>query len=165
MEDLITIVIIIAGVLIKIFSSVKKRDPEPEREETPPPSSWDEFLEEVDKSPEMQEAIDSDPELQYALEQARQQQAAHEAALRQAQAERDAALLENQRVIAEMAAKAQAANQSSLSEENSAIYAENCDDDTAENAPDPGSWAELIRNNRTEALVISEILAPPAALR
>ena len=67
--------------------------------------------------------------------------------------------------IAEMAAKAQAANQSSLSEEKSAIYAENCDDDTAENAPDPGSWAELIRNNRTEAVVISEILAPPAALR
>jgi len=30
---------------------------------------------------------------------------------------------------------------------------------------DASDWAELIRNNRTEAVVINEILAPPAALR
>ena len=165
MEDLITIIIIVVGVAIKIFSSVKKRDPESEREETPPPSSWDEFLEEVDKSPEMQEAIDSDPELQYALEQARLQKAAHEAALRQAQAERDAALLEQQRLIAEMAAKAQARNQSSMAEESSVIYQQEAENAESDSENNPADWAELIRNNRTEAVVISEILAPPAALR
>ena len=166
MEDIIPVIIVIAGIVIKLFSSLKKRDPEPEYGSTPP-SSWDEFLDEVDKSPEMQEAIESDPELQYALEQARQQKAAHEAAIRQAQAERDAALLENQRVIAEMAARAQAANQSSMAEEDSVIYAQDndVDVDAGKNAPDPGSWAEFIRNNRTGALVISEILSPPAALR
>ena len=165
MEDLITIIIIVVGVAIKIFSSVKKRDPESEREETPPPSSWDEFLEEVDKSPEMQEAIDSDPELQYALEQARLQKAAHEAALRQAQAERDAALLEQQRLIAEMAEKAQACNQSSMAAESSAIYRQEAESTETDSENNPADWAELIRNNRTEAVVISEILAPPAALR
>ncbi len=165
MEDLITIIIIVVGVAIKIFSSVKKRDPESEREETPPTSSWDEFLEEVDKSPEMQEAIDSDPELQYALEQARLQKAAHEAALRQAQAERDAALLEQQRLIAEMAAKAQACNQSSMAEESSVIYQQEAENAESDSESNPADWAELIRNNRTEAVVISEILAPPAALR
>ena len=164
MEDIVPVIIVIAGIVIKLFSSQKKRDPEPEYGSTPP-SSWDEFLEEVDKSPEMQEAVESDPELQYALEQARLQKAAHEAAIRQAQAERDAALLENQRVIAEMAARAQAANQSSMAEEDSVIYAQDNDDDAGKNAPDSGSWAEFIRNNRTGALVISEILSPPAALR
>ena len=162
MEDIITIIIIIAGIAIKIFSSVKKRDSESETETQ---LSWDEFLEKADSDPELREMIDSDPELQYAHEQAKLQKAASENAILQAQAERDAALLENQRMIAEMAAKAQAVNQSSMAEESSAIYAQNNESDDDENQPDPGSWAELIRNNRTEALVISEILAPPAALR
>lgn len=164
MEDIITIIIIIAGIAIKIFSSVKKRDPESEPE-TETQLSWDEFLEKADSDPELREMIDSDPELQYAYEQAKLQKAASENAILQAQAERDAALLENQRMIAEMAAKAQAINQSSMAEESSAIYAQNNESDDDESQPDPGSWAELIRNNSTEALVISEILAPPAALR
>lgn len=164
MEDIITIIIIIAGIAIKIFSSVKKRDPESEPE-TETQLSWDEFLEKADSDPELREMIDSDPELQYAYEQAKLQKAASENAILQAQAERDAALLKNQRMIAEMAAKAQAVNQSSMAEESSAIYTQNNESDDDENQPDPGSWAELIRNNRTEALVISEILAPPAALR
>ena len=162
MEDLITIIIVVIGVAIKIIGSLKKRDPEPESSSET--MTWDEFIEAADKDPELQEMINSDPDLQAGLEQAKQQKAAHEAALRQAQIERDAALLAQQRAIEEMAEKAQAANQSSMAGECSEIYT-NIPDDGGNEDDSAGNWAELIRSNRTEAVVISEILAPPAALR
>ena len=162
MEDLITIIIVVIGVAIKIFSAIKKRSPEPETDDSPG-MSWEEFLDEVENSPELREAVESDPELQQGYEAAKRQRQMQAEALRKAQAERDAALLEQQRVIARMAAQAQAANQSSTAEETSEIYAHKAQEE--ESANDPADWAELIRSNRTEAVVISEILAPPAALR
>lgn len=162
MEDLITIVIILIGVGIKIFSTFKKNKPEVESEDAVP--GWDEFLDEVENSDELREAVESDPELQRAYQAAQAQREAHQKALSAAQAERDAALLEQQRMLAEMAAKAQAANQSSMAGECSEIYAQSSDEQQDDES-NPGDWAELIRNNRTEAIVISEILAPPAALR
>ena len=162
MEDLITIVIILIGVGIKIFSVFKKNKPEAESEESLP--SFDEFLDEVENSEELREAVESDPELQRAYQAAMAQREAHTQALRAAQAERDAALLEQQRMIAEMAARAETVNQNSMAEESSEIYART-DSVESDNENNPGDWAELIRNNRTEAIVISEILAPPAALR
>lgn len=162
MEDLITIVIIVIGVAIKIFGAIKKRSPEPEPDDTPD-MSWEEFLDEVENNPELREAVESDPELLQGYEAAKRQRQMQAEALQKAQAEKDAALLEQQRVIAEMAVKAQAANQSSIAEETSEIYAQKAPEE--ENSNDPADWAELIRNNRTEAVVISEILAPPAALR
>ena len=162
MEDLITIVIVVAAVAIKLFGMFKKNTPEVEDDSASP--SWDEFLDEVENSDELKEMVQSDPELQHAYQAAQAQRDAQAQALSAAQAERDAALLEQQRVIAEMAAKAQAANRYSMAEESSEIYAESAADESgSEN--NPGDWAELIRNNRTEAIVISEILAPPAALR
>ena len=162
MEDLIAIIIIVIGVAIKIFRAIKKRSPEPETDDSPG-MSWEEFLDEVENSPELREAVESDPELQQGYEAAKRQRQMQAEALRKAQAERDAALLEQQRVIARMAAQAQAANQSSTAEETSEIYAHKAPEEESSN--DPADWAELIRSNRTEAVVISEILAPPAALR
>ena len=162
MEDLITIVIVVVAVAIKLFGMFKKNAPEPEADDSPV-MSWDEFLDEVENNPELREAVESDPELQQGYEAAKLQQQMQAEELRKAQAERDAALLEQQRAIAEMAVKAQAANQSSIAEETSEIYAQKAPEE--ENSNDPGDWAELIRCNRNEAIVISEILAPPAALR
>ena len=166
MEDLITIIIIVIGVAIKIFGAIKKRAPAPESSDTPP-VTWEEFLDEVENNPELREAVESDPELQQGYEAARLQQQRQAEALQKAQAEKDAALLEQQRVIAEMAARAQAANLSSMAEESSIIYTQNGEgsDSRNEENNDPADWAELIRSNRTEAVVISEILAQPAALR
>ena len=153
MEDLITIVIVVAAVAIKLFGMFKKNAPEPEADDSPV-MSWDEFLDEVENNPELREAVESDPELQQGYEAAKLQQQMQAEELRKAQAERDAALLEQQRAIAEIL---------SIAEETSEIYAQKAPEE--ENSNDPGDWAELIRNNRTEAIVISEILAPPAALR
>lgn len=164
MEDLITIVIIVIGVAIKIFGAIKKRAPASESSDTPP-VSWEEFLDEVESNPELREAVESDPELQQGYEAARLQQQRQAEAIARAQAERDAALLEQQRIIAEMAAKAQACNQSSMAEESSVIYQQEAEKAESDSGNNPADWAELIRNNRTEAVVISEILAPPAALR
>ena len=73
MEDLITIIIVVIGVAIKIFSAIKKRSPEPEPDDTPD-MSWEEFLDEVENSPELREAVESDPELQQGYEAAKRQQ-------------------------------------------------------------------------------------------
>ena len=162
MEDIITIAIILIGVGIKIYGAFKKNKPEVEESDNAP--SWDEFLDEVENSDELQEAVESDPELQRAYQAAQARREAQKQALLAAQAERDAALLEQQRMIAEMAARAAAANQANTAEDSSEIYAQS-DTDSPTEESNPGDWAELIRNNRTEAVVISEILAPPAALR
>ena len=162
MEDIITILIIVAGVAFKLFGMFKKDRPEVESESSVP--GWDEFFDEVDNSEELRDVVQSDPELQRAYQAAQAQKEAQQRALQAAQAERDAALLEQQRAIAEMARQAQAANQSSMADESSEIYAQAADEPLEEES-NPGDWAELIRCNRNEAIVISEILAPPAALR
>ena len=92
MEDLITILIIVIGVGAKIYSTLKKKSPEPEHEPNAP--SWDEFLESVEKTPELREYVENDPELKYALNEAEKSRRAQQQALAQAQAERDAAMLE-----------------------------------------------------------------------
>ena len=162
MEDLITIAIVLIGVGLKIYSSFKKNKPEVEESDNAP--DWDDFLDDIENSDELREAVDSDPELQRAYQAAQARREAQQQALQAAQAERDAAMLEQQRMIAEMAARAEAANQANMTEDGSEIYAQSNTDSPAEES-NPGDWAELIRNNRTEAVVISEILAPPAALR
>lgn len=167
MEDLVPIIIVLIGVIIKIVTALKKNKPEPDAEDGET-FSWEEFVESAEKDPEIREMIDSDAELRMAVEQAKQQKIAQENAIRQAQAqaEQDAALLEQQRILAEMAARAQASNQLSMANEISAVYV-HCEESSEPSEDDEPTvdWAGLIRSNRTEAVVINEILAPPAALR
>ena len=164
MEDLITIVIIVIGVAIKLFGAWKKHQPEQEADDASE-MSWDEFLEEVDKNPELREVVSSDPDLQKGYQEAKLQQQMHAEQLKADQAEKDAALLEQQRILAEMALKAQAANELSAAGEISAIYTQIDSENNSESENSSAEWADLIRNNRTEAVVISEILAKPIALR
>ena len=156
MEDLITILIVVIGVGAKIYSFLKKNRPEPESESNAP--SWDEFLESVEKTPELREYVDSDPELKSAFEEAERSRRAQQQALVKAQAERDAAILESQQRYAEMAEAAARQNQ----ERGEYVMAENPDDEEPRESMD---WAALIRCNAAEAVVISEILAKPPALR
>ena len=101
MEDLITILIIVIGVGVKIYSALKKNKPVEEDKNNAP--SWDEFLDSVEKTPELREYVDNDPELKSAFEEAERSRRAQQQALAQAQAERDAAMLEAQQRYAEMA--------------------------------------------------------------
>lgn len=164
MEDLITAIIIIAGVAINIYRAFKKRqtESEPDSNET---MSWEEFLTEAENSPQLREVIASDPELQAGLQQAKLQQQLQDEKLRQVQLEHDSEMLEMQKRYAQMAEQAQIANQSSMAEETSVIYTRPTDSVPPESGHNPTDWAELIRSNRTEAVIISEILAPPVALR
>ena len=155
MEDLITILLIVIGVGAKIYSTLKKNRPEPEYESNAP--SWDEFLESVEKTPELREYVDNDPELKSAFDEAQSARRAQQQALAQAQAERDAAILESQQRYAEMAEVA--------ARQNQARGESVMEDNPEEEARESMDWAALIRCNAAEAVVISEILAKPPALR
>lgn len=155
MEDLITILIIVIGVGVKIYSALKKNKPVEEDKNNAP--SWDEFLDSVEKTPELREYVENDPELKYALNEAEKSRRAQQQALAQAQAERDAAMLEAQQRYAEMAEAAARQNQ----ERGDYVMAENPEEEPGETM----DWAALIRCNAAEAVVISEILAKPPALR
>ena len=155
MEDLITILIIVIGVGMKIYSALKKNKPVEEDKNNAP--SWDEFLDSVEKTPELREYVENDPELKYALNEAEKSRRAQQQALAQAQAERDAAMLEAQQRYAEMAEAAARQNQ----ERGDYVMAENPEEESGETM----DWAALIRCNAAEAVVISEILAKPPALR
>ena len=153
MEDLITILIIVIGVGVKIYSALKKNKPVEEDKNNAP--SWDEFLDSVEKTPELREYVENDPELKYALNEAEKSRRAQQQALAQAQA--DAAMLEAQQRYAEMAEAAARQNQ----ERGEYVMAENPEEESGETM----DWAALIRCNAAEAVVISEILAKPPALR
>ncbi len=155
MEDLITILIIVIGVGVKIYSALKKNKLVEEDKNNAP--SWDEFLDSVEKTPELREYVENDPELKYALNEAEKSRRAQQQALAQAQAERDAAMLEAQQRYAEMAEAAARQNQ----ERGDYVMAENPEEEPGETM----DWAALIRCNAAEAVVISEILAKPPALR
>ena len=156
MEDLITILIVVIGVGVKIYSALKKNKPVEEDKNNAP--SWDEFLDSVEKTPELREYVENAPELKYTLNEAEKSRRAQQQALAQAQAERDAAILESQQRYAEMAEAAARQNQ----ERGEYVMAENPDDEEPRESMD---WAALIRCNAAEAVVISEILAKPPALR
>ena len=147
MDDLIAVIIIVIGIAAKIYSNFKKSAPEPERESSLP-ENWEQYFD-----------LPTEPD-----RKSNSGWAEEEAAQSAGQYEADAEMLESQRRYAEMAEQAAAMNQASCEDEESVIYQTPIEEaETPDN--DASDWAELIRNNRTEAVVISEILAPPAALR
>lgn len=148
MDDIIAIIIILIGFGIKIIGSMRKGAQERERSSTGDWQEWNEF------------PVDPPEEVYVPPADGYTQTVA------QLQAQKDAALLEAQRRYEAMAEQAMAVNQASRADETSEIYNTVSDPETENSGPgDAADWAELIRNNRTEAVIIAEILAKPAALR
>lgn len=161
MEDLITIIIVIAAVIFKLRGVIKRDPAAPPAEKVDPKELLQELFGDgstVEDTPVPEAAA---PRMRKTAAPAQVHPAAESAA-----AARDAALLEAQKRYAAMAEQAEARNRSSLAEERSAIYQTAGEVNDVENEPGKSvDWAEFIRNNPTGALIASEILAPPAALR
>ncbi len=180
MEDLIPIIVIAAGVLIKFLSSRKTHDDEP-GPAAPPPVSVDTLKEMLKRSrgnpPGTGENTVPVPEtpprrVVITRDDGRPLRSAPVAVARPAaayDASADAEILERQRRYAELAALAEARNAAeaihampplSEAESEAEVYAL-----PVENAADESSSpAGFIREHRRYAVILSEVLAPPPGL-
>ncbi len=167
MDDIIAIIVIVAGLVIKVISSLRKQGPgsaEPPEND----SSW-RSLEDIlgqEEAREYEEARQAAMARAQQEASAQQQYARQEAERIRRQAELDAGLLEQQRQLAALAAQAEELNRQNAAESMQFTAAPLMNEDADCNEDDENSsWAALIRNNPSEALILSEILSPPAALR
>lgn len=79
----------------------------------------------------------------------------------------DVRILAEQQQYQMLAEQAAACNRSSVANESSAIYRVESETVQEQDTEDPANidWVSIIRNNRTEAVILSEILSPPPSLR
>ena len=155
MEEIITILIVVIGIGIKLFGALKKNTSETDAD---PTDAWKVLLEGLSgKEPGSENTPESPaPRKTYSTGTVQDVRVYR-------QSQRDADLLAEQQRYAAMAAAAAAKKRAAADDICACMQEEN---DAPENENyDPGDWAELTRGNRVEAVIMSEILSKPAALR
>ena len=159
MEELFAIVVVVIGVIVKLVEAYNKRrsaDPAGKVPEFDEPENWQEVfgfpLEEVPKVKPIFPAGKM-PDTSTSVNNTFENNAWNQR------------ILEEQQRYAELAAQAEKANKASIAGESSVIYTSEDNGCECHNSVKASDWAELIRNNRREALIMSEILSPPSALR
>ena len=160
MEELFAIVVVVIGVIVKLVEARNKRraaDTVNEAQGVDEPENWQEVfgfpLEQPPKFERVSVPVVKPimPDTDENGDSGNADWANH--------------ILEEQRRYAELAARAEKVNKASIAGESSSIYNSEVSDCDCGNSYIASDWAELIRNNRREALVMSEILSPPIALR
>ncbi|MBE6369186.1 MAG: hypothetical protein E7056_03385 [Lentisphaerae bacterium] len=163
MDDLIGLLIVVAVVVIKAVGAIKKHTPSSDSD-TDAGNAWKVLLEGLtgkDVSAEDIEVFNGENAGKYAgTEVSMQVENAADHAYVQSQS--DADMLAAQQRYAAMGA---AAAEENISRSGQCSCMEEVAEEESVSIYRADEWAELIRNNRLEAVAMSEILSKPAALR